>query len=267
MIVANMATYPAREANLDSVISAIAPQVQKMNVVLNEFTAVPEHISAPDHVTFIIPEKDTKDTGKFLPDSADADYVFTIDDDIQYPADYVSYSVDWFEKLGDGPFVAGYHASWYIRRKDELVPELKRRIRLALWPHHLARYRKIIHFAQAADGPLRVEQLGTGTAVMRGRDYPAYAEMASSQKFVDVRFAAICHAKGLARLCLPRAAGWLAPMDLPEGYEGGDLYADFTSSYPKHVTTEIKAYAFDEPQVGAAYEAQQSRGCNQGQTR
>lgn len=248
-----MATFPPRRSKLDIVISSIAPQVDQMNVVLNEFDSVPEEFSAPENVIFHIPETDTKDTGKFLPDVGDAEFVFTLDDDIHYPADYIEKTIAHVETLGPDPFVAGYHASWYLKSKPGLFSELKRRARLLIWPNHMARYREMIHFATACNEAICVEQLGTGTLVMRGKHYPGFSAMQSSQKFVDVRFAAICHNAGLPRVCLPREAGWLEPIDFSENCMGGDIYTDFTSSYPEHVTDEIRTFAFQDPRVGQVF--------------
>ena len=42
MIVANLATYPPRTSNLLQAITAIAPQVDRLNVVLTQYIPGPE---------------------------------------------------------------------------------------------------------------------------------------------------------------------------------------------------------------------------------
>ena len=71
MIIANLATYPPRRENLLPVVQAIAPQVDQLNVVLNQYDAeLPELVDIPN-VKQIIPHEDTKDVGKFYPDVSD----------------------------------------------------------------------------------------------------------------------------------------------------------------------------------------------------
>ena len=123
MIIANLATYPLRRENLLPVVQAIAPQVDQLNVVLNQYDAeLPELVDIPN-VKQIIPHEDTKDVGKFYPDVSDADFVFMIDDDLIYPADFVERSVASLTALGPSGFMGGYHASLYMKPSFSLSPK------------------------------------------------------------------------------------------------------------------------------------------------
>lgn len=120
MKVANLATYPPRHASMLDVVRALAPQLDRLNVVLNEYEQVPQDLDAFSNVVGILPEHDTKDAGKFLPDVSDADYVFLVDDDLIYPDDYVARTIASFEALGPSGFVGAYHGSLYVRPPFEL---------------------------------------------------------------------------------------------------------------------------------------------------
>jgi len=60
MITANLATYPPRREALEKVVAAISPQVDRLNVVLNEYDAVPAELQKYPNVVPLIPETDLK---------------------------------------------------------------------------------------------------------------------------------------------------------------------------------------------------------------
>lgn len=100
---------------MDEVIAMISPQVDRLNVVLNQYQTVPVELARYPNVVPVIPEDDLKDTGKFYPDVREAKYVMLIDDDIFYPPDYVSKTVSRFETLPLQKCMGGYHGSLYFR--------------------------------------------------------------------------------------------------------------------------------------------------------
>lgn len=240
-VVANLATYPPRAESLLRVVAEIAPQVDQLNVVLNEYTEVPDALRAHANLVPILPDQDLKDTGKFFPASADADWVALIDDDLHYPTDYVETSLSRIADCDTEQAVYGYHAVYYRR------PGVKR---LQFWkypplaPETVMRYRRVHTFWNVVERPLRVDQLGTGTVFLRGKDMPPFDVMESSQKFVDVRFALWSFRQGLACICLPRPREWLAA----EPFE--DTIYEFTQSNPSHVSDEIWQYAYKNRSVG-----------------
>ena len=238
MIVANLATYPARRANLPDVLGSIAPQVDRINVVLNEYTHVPPEICGFANVNGIIPDEDYKDVGKFYPDVGPAAFVFLIDDDIIYPPDYVAYSLKNLRASGAGRCAAGYYSSIYRRPHISLSRHVVK-IYLGLAGSRLIAFRRLIHFLEACEAPMRVDQIGTGTAVLRAADYPPFAYMRGSERFVDVRFARWCHEQGISLFSLPRRKNWFRIIPTETS-----LYDSFTYESPRHVLKEIKAFAF-----------------------
>lgn len=243
MIIANLATYPPRASNLLRAITAIAPQVDRLNVVLNQYETVPDELRIAPNVELIIPDEDTKDVGKFYPDSRGADYVFLIDDDIIYPHDYVVRTVAALEAFGLRGYMAGYHGSLYQRPIPKLqIKSFKRFLRYWLYPDRIARYRNIYSFVPGLEGPpgpLVVDQIATNAAVLRGADMPSYAYMRSSQKFVDVRLAKWCFEKGISPVVLPHPEGWLIDVAFDE-----TIYRSFTRTDPRHVADEIRTFAY-----------------------
>jgi hypothetical protein len=252
MIVANLATYPPRAEFLPRVVASIAPQVDRLNVVLNEYDTVPTSLAGIANVHAILPDEDTKDAGKFYPDISGADHVLLIDDDIVYPDDYVVRILAAFRSLAVPRALGGYHCSVYVRPALSLTPSgLRQFLRFHLRPSRIAGYRRILHFGLDVPEPLLVDQVATNAAILRADDMPPWDYMRTSRKFVDVRLARWCFEQGIVPVLLPHAADWLLPsyavgVDFEETIVG-----DFTSRHPPHVAREIWRYAFKRPKVGS----------------
>lgn len=253
MILANLATYPPRAAFLPNVVDAVSPQVDQLNIVLNEYEAVPEFLSQYKNVNAIIPDHDTKDAGKFYPDCSQAEYVFLIDDDIVYPIDFVTLSVARMQALEAGRYLGGYHCSIYRRPalRPISVKSLKANIRFRVSPSHIARFRQVLNSGSGMSNSVFVDQVATNAAILSGRDMPPYEFMKTSQKFVDVRLARWCYEKGISRVSLPRKSGWLRP-SASEGVSFEEtIFDDFTQKHHKNVAQEIMSFAFKDNRVGA----------------
>lgn len=240
MIIANLATYPPRAEVLQSVVEAIAPQVDKLNVVLNQYDEIPGFFSAHDNVHPQIPDRDQKDVGKFYPDVSGAEYVFLIDDDLGFPTDFVEKSLYSLKALGPEPHVGGYHGSNYYRPEFPLSMQGWRDYRH--FCANIADFRQVYPFYKELKAPAQVEQIATNAAVMRAEHLPPYEFMRDSQKFVDVRLARWCFERKIKQVCLPRAAGWLGRVRFEE-----TIYHGFTRKNPANVTKEIWTYAFKVP--------------------
>ncbi|MDF1856911.1 hypothetical protein [Pseudooceanicola sp.] len=244
MIIANLATYPLRQSNLMPVVHAIAPQVDRLNVVLNQYDTIPEELLHLDNVVPVIPDHDTKDVGKFYPDVSGADYVFMIDDDIIYPADFIAATIREFEALGPGRFLGGYHGSVYYKPGPSLNFE-----KLTQWfsydPVKIADYRRVYGYDNRLARATITDQIATNAAIMRGADFPPYDYMRDSQKFVDVRLARWCHERGILPVALPRSYRWMKKVPFEE-----TIHRGFTKTHPAHVADEIWTFAFKTEGVG-----------------
>ncbi len=251
MIVANLATYPPRAEFLPRVIASIAPQVDQLNVVLNEYDTAPTWLAGMANVRAILPDEDTKDAGKFYPDISGAEHVLLIDDDIIYPDDYVAHTLARFRSLAVPHALGGYHCSVYTRPALSLSPAgLRRFLRFYLRPSRIAGYRRILHFGLDIPKPLLVDQVATNAAILRAEDMPPWDYMRTSQKFVDVRLARWCFERGIVPVLLPHDSDWLLPSAAVGVSFDETIIGDFTSHHPPHVAREIWRYAFKRPQVG-----------------
>jgi hypothetical protein len=238
MIIANLATYPPRREHLDKVVATISSQVDRLNIVLNQYNSVPVELAGYPNVVPIIPKEDLKDAGKFYPVVDEARYVFLIDDDIVYPQDYISTTIARFEALALFDCVGGYHGSLY--QKPRLRNYLRRPGLLFNYKFKVAAIRSGgFYFENALNVATVVDQIGTGTAILRGKDMPPFEYMRTSQMYVDVRLARWIFERGIMPVCLPRAANWLGAIDYDESIHRG-----FTTKNPQNVNAEILTYAF-----------------------
>ncbi len=250
MIVANLATYPPRKSNLTSVIHALLPQVDKLNVVLNQYEVLPKELENIENLNLIIPKEDTKDAGKFYPDVSDAEWVLFVDDDVVYPPNYASLTVERARKLNSRRILGGYHTSIYRRPYFRLELEEFRR-----WSIYLARWWKVSNlretksFQHKVEEVFLVDQVATNSAIIHGSLVPPYSFMRTSQKFVDVRLARWCFEKGILSVALPKEANWLSTGDDEES-----IFRTFTSKHHRHVAKEIHSFAFKRDYIGKKFD-------------
>lgn len=238
LIKANLATYPPREGSLQSVVKTLSPQVDVLNVVLNQYRQTPRWLKSFDNVNALIPDRDLKDVGKFYPEVSRDDLVFLVDDDINYPVDYVETTKAYFKQHSEVPTVGGFHGSIYKRPDFSIRPKKFYRW-LRYTPSRIATYRDTYWFIMSLSEPIIVDQLGTGVAVLRGAELPTMDYMQGSQGFVDVRLARWCFENGIRQVCLPRNQGWLGQHVVTES-----IYQSFTSELHPEVADEILRFAF-----------------------
>ena len=250
MIVGVLATYPARADTLRAAVDSVAPQLDRLTLVLNDHAAVPDWVAGHPNVVPVIPEADTKDTGKFIGIPEGAEWLFTLDDDIVYPPDYVARTLAGIGRavaaLGGARVMGGYHGLTY-RRARFLGARWLRRL-IGYNPHYIANSADTRDFRRALSRACIVENLGTGVAALRAEDAPPFAAVRDAQRYIDVRLASWCHANGIVQVCLPRPDGWLR--DAHSGEQAESIFADFTPGAPAHVADEIWRFAFRNPRRG-----------------
>ena len=237
MIRAHMATYPRRRELLERALRSIAPQVDRVFLVLNEYDAVPDAVAGIANVEPILPDSDLKDVGKFLTSPAADDHVVFVDDDLIYPAGFVAGMIAAAEGIGLDRGVFGYHGSIYT--------DIEQRGAMGREVHAL--YRKL----SATTG---VDQLATCAMLALGRNVAPFDYMAGSQKFVDVRYARWLHAQGIDSWCLAHPRRFVEEMRVSEG-KHETIYKSFTVRSPDHVVAEIQEFAGKGRFVGLVRQA------------
>jgi len=191
------------------VIAKIAPQVDRVFVALNEYDEIPEALLKFRNVEAVIPKKDLKDAGKFAFPVALDDIVFTIDDDIIYPEDYVENMLKFGDQIGLDNNIIGYQANaWvYKKRQDGFG-----------WRNHL--------FFKPCKKIYGVDVIGTGTACMAGKNMPRLEDIQHSKGYIDVGFSLWQRERGNLMWTLPRVEDELA-RNLPDELQDSTLFNKF----------------------------------------
>jgi len=99
---ASLAAVPKREKQLRIVINSLLPQVDIINVYLNNWKKVPDFLKHPKIAVYRSQDEagDLGDAGKFYRCEHVKGYHFTVDDDIFYPDNYISNLVKAIERYG-----------------------------------------------------------------------------------------------------------------------------------------------------------------------
>lgn len=214
-----MSTYPARRDVITQSVNSILTQVDKLNLCLNNYNEVPEELKNINKLNCIIPKEDYRDVGKFLLNDFDEnDDVFYVDDDILYPADYVSKLINYRNLIGDFHPVLGLHGVIYPDVYDGNVQS-----------------RLVFTFNKTQIKPRLVNQLGTGTVYCKGYQAPSLSFMYGSQKFVDVRFSSYAFRNNWPLIAVEREENWLREIKTEE-----TIFSTFTGRWPLNVIKECQ---------------------------
>ncbi|WP_396621505.1 glycosyltransferase family A protein [Marinobacter sp. W-8] len=221
MIIANMATFPARSEVLPDSLARILPQVDKINLCLNSYEKIPEYLCQPK-INAFIPDQDYRDVGKFVVnDFSDDDYILYMDDDLVYPEDYVSVLINEHEKYQGFSPIIGVHGIIYPDVYDGQVG-----------------CRVVFSFRQALKCSRVVNQLGTGTILCKGYQAAKLNYMLGSERFVDVRYSRYAYENGWPLICISRSFSWLDEVKYDE-----TIFSTFTSKWPLEVIKECQYFS------------------------
>jgi glycosyltransferase involved in cell wall biosynthesis len=197
---ASVATYPARRDSFRRVVKSILPQVDQLNVYLNNYDDIPSFLDDPRiRVATSQRHGDQRDNGKFffvsdLPEG----YHFTVDDDIHYPGDFVAYTIAKLRQYDDA-VVIGYHG--------RILPEVVTRF----FDETTTR---VVSFRQEllADEPVHV--LGTGALAYHTSAIGIEFADLRSAGMADVWFAALAQSQRVPLIAAARAQDFLRPADV-----------------------------------------------------
>ena len=192
-VLASLATIPTRVAQLEQVVASLLPQVTRLRVYLNGYAEVPallrhERIDiarSQDH-------GDRGDAGTFWWCGREPDaYLFTCDDDIVYPPDYVAHLVNAVEHYARRALV-GLHGITLKPRLDSYY-----------------RDRRVIHCRRGLDRDCPVHLLGTGALAWHGRTLGLTPEDFPVPNMADVWLGVLCQQRRIPTVSIARPEEWL----------------------------------------------------------
>lgn len=141
-----MASFPKRKAAMLNVVDKLHKQCKKMFIWLNEYDKIPEELSKYDNVICELagPGRNLKENGKFFWVGKVPGYYVTVDDDLNYPNDYIEKIVAGLKKYKDAVFV-GYHGATFDIKDGKVVNR-----------------DKLYMYSAKQDVDIRVNRLGSG---------------------------------------------------------------------------------------------------------
>jgi glycosyltransferase involved in cell wall biosynthesis len=190
--IGTMASFPARRESLKGVLTHILPQIDELRLYLNDYDEIPDFAHDPK-IRVVLgkdAEGDLRDNGKFHDLPATDAYIFTLDDDLNYPSDYVMRLIHQIEMLGRA-CVVGVHGVIFPRGTFTKLAE-----------------RKVFNFKDAHTGHF-VDLLGTGTAAWHSSCFQLTLNEFASKGQCDLWFAAAAARQDVPLFIIPRAKRWL----------------------------------------------------------
>lgn len=227
MIRAHMASYPARQSVMLNVIERLLPQIDHLFLVLNEYSKVPEAIKQQEKITVALSSENLKDVGKFYFAPEPDDTVFLVDDDIAYPDDYVSKTLELVDRLG-------YENRCYAYFGNALSFE-EGRVR---WRTYM--------FDKALGRVRGASIVGTGTVCVMGRHMPPLDYMKEFIGMCDLGFCNWQLEHENLPWLLTRDENWLQDI-LPQELSAETLYNTVHKSNPMKQQKLIKKFALEWP--------------------
>lgn len=202
-VIASLCSIPERVDLLRRCVASLARQVDELHVYLDRYESAPAFLRECHPkltVRFSKEYPNLRDNGKFIPlrDLADDCYFLTVDDDIEYPPDYVNTLLKKIEFYGRAA-VVGVHGV--------IIPENP--------VGYYSGFRRVHWFAAELERDQLVNNLGTGTMAfhtrrLRDLDYRSFEHSG----MVDLYVGAFCKDRGIPMVAVSRHQNWLVEMKL-----------------------------------------------------
>jgi hypothetical protein len=205
-ITASISTIWWREDGLKEVVSAILPQVDRLNVFLQGYKTIPTFLNDPK-ITVVrgedYPEVLARGaSAKFFWADKVHGYHFTIDDDIVYPADYVRYCIQKIEQYHRAA-VVGFHGVLF---KDDVMAYTASSKKF--------RFRKsLFNFRSALDNDRSVHTLGTGVMAYHTDTIKVSIKDFLTRSMDDIYWGILAQMQHVPLICIQRSADYLKPIE------------------------------------------------------
>jgi len=194
VITASMSTIAWREPGLAQAVASILPQVDRLNVFLQGYEYTPACLDDPRVTVATGPDSAFGASAKYhwVWDGLVVDgYHFAVDDDIEYPPDYVQRCIAKIDEYGKRA-VVGFHGAVY-----------KETVRKYF------RDREVWRFDKACETNRFVHMLGTGTSAMHTSTMRLTREDFTAANSCDLFLALACQRQQVPMLCIARPAQYL----------------------------------------------------------
>jgi hypothetical protein len=193
-----MATMPSRSDTAPRAIASILPQVDRLWLFLDRFDAVPAYAEhARIRVLRTDGVGDIRANGKLAgvahEPSASCTF-FSVDDDVEYPADYCDVLEAHLEQYA-GRAAVGVHAAIFQPPVASYVHDMS-----------------VMHRRASLDVATEVDLLGTDSTAFRTSTLHFDVREWKRINVVDLSFALLARRDAVPLVAIPRAKGWVQPL-------------------------------------------------------
>jgi glycosyltransferase involved in cell wall biosynthesis len=228
-IIGCICTIPSRMAIFKTVFDSIVNQVDILFVYPDKYNSeLPDFLKLSSKVKIlsIQDNPNLRDAAKFLPlqselsnHKLDRTIIFTFDDDILYPPDYVHSMVQRLRAL-DFYGVVGVHGAILKENFQDFRTD-----------------RKVFHFSKELQQELFVDILGTGTVAFRADLlYGKFGKDDIHPGMIDISLAKVCRYNLIPLCCISRHTGWLVDLT-KELVDDSSLWNELVQDSTPHTST------------------------------
>ena len=199
MITAQMATYPARLNILPLAINSLLPQVDRLNVMLNGYgeNFVPACCkNVKINICYL--DNSMTDAAKFYGIDKLKGYIFTCDDDIYYPPDYVKKTI---QKIEEYKCVITYHG-----RVWNPLPIRN------FYTDRAEMYRCL----QGFEGDHQVDCGGDGVMAWHSDTFTMRFDYCEHKNMSQLWLALACNKAGVKQMAIGHHEGWFKDLTIDE---------------------------------------------------
>jgi len=196
-IIASLASIPQRIDALEKVINSIIDQFDIVNVYLNGYLKVP-HFLYHNKIQIFASDVygNIGDIGKFFPLQDCSGYLFTLDDDLLYPADYAKIMISKICQYNHSAFVC-VHANTLPKN---------------LILHSYYKDKKMTLFSKKRWQDMKVNIPGTGTLAFHSSLYKVNMEDFPLPNMTDIWLYKISKERNIPVICIKRKRRWITSL-------------------------------------------------------
>lgn len=187
MIIAGIASIPTRINQLINTVNSLYNQVDKINISLNHYTAIPNELKMPK-----IDAQLTQGTDEQKFRHVEGEVFLSCDDDLIYPEDYV-------ETIKDALTVYDNHIVTFHGRSFDTFP---------IQSYYKSKARKYRCLDKVADD-IPVQIGGTGCMALRPELIKPTLEDFPHKYMADIQLSIKARKQNIKIICLAHEAGWI----------------------------------------------------------
>ena len=201
MIIAQLSTIPERRHLLPRVVESLAPQVDELHVMCNDYDSNEHPVNIANKYYWATPFENKGDCEKFVElDLYRYSYILTCDDDLVYPQDYVETMVGHVKRFGNKAIISLHGRTFPKRPIDSYYRGKKQGFH---WDHDLDIYQ-------------RVDAGGTGVMCWHSDAFKVPYDEIAHGNMADVWVSVFARRQGVDIWVAPHESGWLKYIGPPE---------------------------------------------------